>query len=146
MYLFHDAISALKKLTGQKILELDLHIELLEAQLEALRQERMKEVRLQLMQQGVIATDVDQLKASDGDSFTKRILRNNEEPRYAKAENGEIAYYCQNQGGNEGCGWVKGKPREEPYDNLSPGRGTSGIHKYCVICDALIQKVVLVRS
>lgn len=55
----------------------------------------------------------------------------------------EWAYYCGYQDLLDGkmtakCGWVKGYPRSESYDNIGCLAGSAGMHYYCQICGAMI--------
>ncbi|MFA6042619.1 MAG: hypothetical protein WCV85_01515 [Patescibacteria group bacterium] len=98
----------------------DRAIELAQKYLRDLEESRLQTLRQHYLKQGlrVGSDDLGRLCASNGGLFVPRP-HTSPKPQIAEAPNGETAYYCDN-----GCGWVKGVPEDDPSgDNLT-----------CIIC------------
>jgi hypothetical protein len=94
---------------------------------------------------GIIAADLHDLKAADGSSFAESKT----DPGTAKAADGGQAYLCAGFHGHnpdEGCGWVKGLPRRQEYQDFSICSGSAGYQLFCVICGTELQEIELIRS
>lgn len=63
----------------------------------------------------------------------------------------ESAYLCISEYVNEAdntdtCGWVKGAPRQENYNNIGPLSGSAGTRFYCRICNKQLSKYATMFS
>lgn len=53
----------------------------------------------------------------------------------------QAAYWC-----DDCTGWVKGSPREEPYNNITFLAGSQGVKYNCRICDREVASLTLAQS
>jgi len=76
------------------------------------------EIRKEARERGIIADELPGLKDEDGNPFTQ-----------------ESTYYnCYNFTSRHGCGYVKGSPRRERYNDIGFLRGSTGFKFYCRVC------------
>ncbi|MFA6099166.1 MAG: hypothetical protein WCV50_06550 [Patescibacteria group bacterium] len=135
-------ISSIGEITNDVITELDRAILRLQAQLIAKGSQRIEEVRKELRAQAQVAINLDELRDSKGSMFVMPGQRNSDGYMEATSQNQEKAYRCPS-----GCGWVKGAPEKQPYDDFHGGTcGSSGVEYSCVICQQKIGRKVLVQS
>ncbi len=118
---------------------------------------KLEIIRGAARRQGIIADKLDDLKSESGQPFveekTKRsffgqnfriaVVRMDvsiAEKTLPVVE--ETAYLCKALyscgGEKDSCGWVKGNPRHENYDDIGPLSGSAGVRYYCKICGKLI--------
>lgn len=110
-----------------------------------LQRQKVSKLREFARQKGLSALKLEDLKSERGKPFIKETGRGSFQIAAAKdktrAGHYEFAYLCASQhenllkaGNKDTCGWVKGAPREEPYDNIGPLCGSAGTRYYCTIC------------
>lgn len=96
-----------------------------------------------LQNNGMAAIKLEDLKSKNGESFSVMSY-----PFYKKAKAGdngserEVAYFCGDLNGNPLCGWIKGEPDEEGYDNIGFLSGRKGKVYYCKICGNAVGEMV----
>lgn len=110
-----------------------------------------------LRKDGVIAEKLEDLKSKNGAPFVE-ITDMGMIYRYRNARSGnfrdlsaEAAYYCESNferiarqtkdfswGSYHGCGWVKGSPREEKYNEISFMTGAEGVRFHCCLCGKML--------
>ncbi|OGZ24341.1 MAG: hypothetical protein A2896_01765 [Candidatus Nealsonbacteria bacterium RIFCSPLOWO2_01_FULL_43_32] len=142
-------------------------VEALNMKLWAIQLATMKEkaqfLREVARRQGLIAPTLKELKSESGKPFVERKIkgiRRGGDYRRAVVEDllmgrirtVEIAYLCQSQPfliklakrkkDKDGCGWVKGRPVEKPYDNIGVLSGSY----HCRVCDKEIGRRVDIMS
>lgn len=102
---------------------------------------------------GVVAKDISGLKSKSGKPFV--IVYNDpycmatahdkdDTPRY-KSLTDERAYLCKTALG-DGCGWIKGMPLQEKYDDIGVLCGSAGYIYKCQICGCKIGEFTTRRS
>jgi len=94
---------------------------------------------------GIIAEKLEDLKSSCGDPFKEKERDSTRDYRKAMAGDVEAAYFCPTAH-IEGCGWVKGFPNSERYNDIGCLSGSAGTRFYCQICGKLIAEHQFMRS
>lgn len=110
-----------------------------------LEQEKLRLIRKFARETGLIAAELKYLKATDGSLFEESRTK----PGTAKAANKEQAYLCAGHHGHcpeEGCGWIRGIPNRQPYEDFGAASGSSGHKIICPICNAELEEIDLVHS
>ncbi len=127
---------------------------LIDRQIAELQTLRLKKVRDFARQKGETALKLEDLKSESGKPF----IRDRESVRHWKSATADVnrcqdesAYLCCSEYTVEDnnpntCGWVKGEPKGEKFDNIGPLSGSSGRNYYCRICNKLLVSVHLVHS
>ncbi len=121
----------------------------LESKIGKLKQQKVSKLRELARQKGVSALKLEDLKSECGRPFVEEAGRGSFHIAITKDESSpghyEFAYLCALQyenlsgaGDKNTCGWVKGAPREEPYDNIGPLCGSAGTRYYCKICGKMV--------
>ena len=101
---------------------------------------------------GLAAEKLEDLRSERGLTFSEvehrdymslHQARENTDPTDRKARyNQEWAYYCGFEDLSGGmtlcCGWVRGYPRSESYDDIGCLSGSAGMRYYCQICGHLV--------
>ncbi len=118
----------------------------LESKIGELQRQKVSRFRELAGQKGVSALKLEDLKSECGKPFVKeagcddsfQIAIAKDETRVGHYE---FAYRCASQyenplgaGNKDTCGWVKGAPRDELYNNIGPLCGSAGTRYYCTIC------------
>lgn len=122
------------------IVDKQLEISLLKAEI-------IKKFRDVLRNDGLIADKLEDLESNSGETFeiTKRYFY-----KSAKAGEGikrEEAYFCGDlRRGNPLCGWVKGEPEKEDYNNIGILCGTAGTIYRCRVCGEIVGERVSMMS
>mgnify|MGYP001603471367 CR=1 FL=1 len=128
-------------------------------EISALRQKKINHIREIAYRKGIAAKKLEDFKSQkmkcfvenpnnsdgpDGVKFAAEADEKEDRPFDPK----ETAYLCRPMHGNAdgGCGWVKGTPSEQEYDDMDFLSGSAGIHYYCNICGELIGEHVRVIS
>lgn len=128
---------------------------ILESEMAKLEVERKEVIRRAARSQGLIAEDLKHLKSESGEIFTEesedsinetigKVLRAS-----AGKDREETAYFCgRNIFGKKtiGCGWVKGRPNESPYNTIGFLSGSEGVKYHCHICNDEIGEFVIKQS
>lgn len=132
-----DIISSLNDTQKAELKEINSKINSLQSQIWPLMEQRLELIRKFGRENGFIAEKLEDLKASDGSSFKEY------QQGLAEADNGEKAYWCgsliQLPGSKLFCnGWVKGEPKEEPYNDIGILSGSKGYALICKVCGAVI--------
>ncbi len=114
-------------------------------EIEAKKVQYLKEIA---RKKGVMADSLEGLKAERPESFMEFVeIEPTHLPfRYAELKDKktgllmETAYFCKDSYSTRGdcCGWVKGSPSSQKYDDLAPLSGSAGIRYYCGICGKMI--------
>lgn len=106
-----------------------------------------------LKNDGVIAENLFELKSKSGklfviidnDPYCMATAHNKDDaPRY-KLLTDERAYLCKNVLG-DGCGWVKGIPLQEKYNDIGVLCGSAGYIYKCQICGRQIGELATRKS
>lgn len=114
-----------------------------------LQRQKMLKLRELARQKGLSALKLEDLKSECGKPFVEETGRGSFQIALAKDETKaghyEFAYLCASQYENpsgvvnkDTCGWVKGAPREELYDDIGPLCGSAGTRYYCIICGKMV--------
>jgi hypothetical protein len=112
-----------------------------------LQRRKLAKLREFARQKGVAALELKDLKSGCGEPFIEEKCHSNYQRAAAKGKAGspsiEFAYRCAWKrelfpGSENTCGWVRGEPREEGYDNLGLLSGSAGRRFYCKICDKML--------
>lgn len=110
-------------------------------QISHLESQRGSLIKASGIRQGFIAANLADLKSDSGLPF----VMNSKGTRAYARKGVEEAYLCKGFMGQlpeNGCGWVKGSPREEDYDHLAPLAGSKGKNVFCLICGKQIDRHV----
>ena len=115
-----------------------------------IKQKKIDYLRKVARRKGIIAENLKNLKSNCGEFF-KEIERKDSTGGYRRATAGplETAYLCcgaHTKDDPNSCGWVKGYPRSERYDNRGPLSGSVGTRFYCQICGKLIEEHRIIIS
>lgn len=114
--------------------------------------QRQKTLKLRELarQKGVSALKLEDLKSECGKPFIEEMSTSSFKMAIAKDETKvghyEFAYMCASQyesplgraGNKDTCGWVKGAPREESYNDIGSLCGSAGTRYYCKICGKMV--------
>ena len=121
----------------------------LESKIGEFKRQKVSKLRELARQKGVSALKLEDLKSECGKPFVEETDCGSFQMVIVKDEarigHYEFAYRCASQyenlfgaGNKDTCGWVKGAPREEPYDNIGPLCGSAGTRYYCIICGKMV--------
>jgi hypothetical protein len=131
----------------------------LNAKMGELSAKKLDLIRDSARRQGLIADKLQDLKSESGNPFIEEKPRSKGfggegyriavvKGKFGNAE--EAAYLCEEMYSfgkdSSGCGWVRGNPRTENYDDIGVLSGSAGVNYYCKICGRLIGRDVHVRS
>ena len=131
----------------QELADFDLRIN-------ELQQRKVSKLRELARQKGVSALKLEDLKSECGEPFVEEVGHGSSKRAIARDKANphcpELAYLCVSEyeglAGKDTCGWVKGEPRREQYDNIGPLCGSAGIRYYCIICGKMVGELQLVVS
>ena len=121
----------------------------------AIKGERTLYLRKIAREKGITASSLEELKHENGELFEEK--EKEERGMYRKAVSlntslekalhispflciAETAYLCHSMYSDDedSCGWVKGDPIEEKYNNIGPLSGSAGVRFHCRICGKVI--------
>jgi hypothetical protein len=118
----------------------------LNRQIRALESQRTDYLRRRAHELGLAAKNLADLRSERGRPYQEVARRDRDDCRRAQEQDGERAneewaYWCGYEwpgGPREGCGWVKGVPRSEAYNEIGLLAGAAGERHCCRICGAEI--------
>ena len=116
-----------------------------------IQKERIEYLRSLAREKGIITSRLEDLKSKSGEPFIElQREREGHEHREAKSsDKTEVAYLCCGmyiKEDKDSCGWVKGRPKEQEYDEIGVMAGSAGIRYYCKICGKEIGELQIVLS
>ena len=129
-------------------------ISALNEKMEELIIKKLDLIRSSARRQGLTSDNLNDLRSENGNPFIEEKVgdkgfgRNGYRIAVTKKEAGKIretAYLCRNSEG-DGCGWVRGNPRIENYNDIGVLSGSAGVNYYCKICGRFIGKEALIMS
>ena len=110
-----------------------------------LQQQKISKLRELARKKRIAAERLEDLKSECGRPFVEQKgygYKIAAAASKAKPFSQELAYLCiseyETRRGKDTCGWVKGEPKSEKYDNLGPLCGSAGTRYYCRICGKLL--------
>lgn len=133
----------------------------LNVEIEVILRKRKELFRASAKRQGIIAKQLAELKSESGQSFVEeeKVRQTFSGRAYQKAVVkektslgpyiSEVAYLCRNPYVGEekdSCGWVKGSPVAQDYNNISFLSGSAGVKYFCKICGQLIGEEIHIQS
>lgn len=119
----------------------------LESKVGELQRQKVSRFRELARQKGASALKLEDLKSECGEPFIEEKERDSYQRAVAqdktKPHRYEFAYLCASKYGirpeENTCGWVKGEPRRERYDDIiGPLCGSAGTRYYCTICGKMV--------
>lgn len=122
---------------------------IIESQIAALQFEKKALLRKVAQKQGLSAEKLEDLESECGEPFIaeKNINLKSFDRASAGKEDRETAYFCGRSLFHdkvmEGCGWVKGEPNTNSYNDIGPLSGSAGTVYYCRICGDEVGRVTI---
>ncbi len=126
---------------------------------DAIIKERIEYLRGLARAQGITAATLAELKSASGLPFVEEkgskgmgdfTIATVKESTLAGPLVIDMAYLChssyERKAETDTCGWVKGQPREEGFNNIRPLSGSAGTQYFCRICGKQIGEDVTIRS
>jgi len=115
------------------------------------QKEKIEYLRSLAREKDITAACLKDLKSESGSPFIElQRERKGYEYREAKSsDKTEVAYLCCGmyiKEDKDSCGWVKGRPKEQEYDEIGVIAGSAGIRYYCKICGKEIGELQIVLS
>lgn len=117
----------------------------LNVEAQKIERKRLTLLRDRARERGYIASDLADLRSTDGRPFVEG--HGHGDLRMATVEGevplmGERAYWCGHESFSrekvEGCGWVLGLPRESAYDDIGMLSGSAGSEYHCKLCSSYL--------
>ena len=120
-----------------------------------IKHERTIYLRKIAKEKGIIAPILEDLKSSSGKPFLEKAQESREmyrkavvlkpieaRHRFPSLNISETAFFCHSiyllQNDEDSCGWVKGDPIKEKYNEIGLLSGSAGVRYYCPICGKLV--------
>lgn len=111
-----------------------------------LKAEIVKKFRDVLRNDGLIADKLEDLGSNSGETFEITKVYFYKNAKAGKEIWGEEAYFCGDLKGNPLCGWIKGWPESEDYNNIGILCGAAGTIYRCRVCGEIVGERVSMMS
>jgi len=145
---------SLEQDTKDVLKKLDRLVFRLQARISVIEKRKINILRQAAWKAGFAAKKLKDLRSTPGNTFLEHETSN--KYAFAQAQDvvsripPEVAYLCACEHAlnkkDDSCGWVRGEPRSEGFDELGILSGSSGVEYSCVICGKNIGRVELVHS